>query len=615
VTAKGWARFAFPDNWQPSTDNFLCWEHGTMDMGHLCRIGFVVLALVAAGVCAAAEQQALPTGGKQLFEDATAALGGPHVAVQGPGFTQAAEVTSPKRGEPWDVQSGAPINTDVARGDVLMLQFWARVTKTTDESGQGFLWCTIGEGASPYRKSLETTVAVGRDWEHFMLPCACRADYRPGQINISFGVGQAQQTIQIGGVELISYDHNVALGDLPRTRPSYAGRGPDAPWRAEAQKRIEEVRMAPFSVRVEDADGRPVQGAEVHVQMTRHAFQFGCAVTAFRVANADDPANAAYCQKILELFNAGSFGNILKWPAWNGDWGAQNDRAAAMKALKWWKDHGLAFRGHVLVWPAWMHLPSTMQKYKTDRDAAAIEKDVLAHIDEETKATAGYVQEWDVCNEPYTNHDLMDICGKQVLVEWFKRAHEDVPDVRLALNDYGILTALNDDPHMQDYEDNIRYLLDSGAPLGVLGIQGHFGGTVPPPTRMVRVLERYAKFGLPFRITEFTIGGDDDELKSDFTRDAMTVVFSEPSAIGFQFWGMEQLVRRDGTETPMCAAYRDLVFGKWWTDVTGKAGADAAFSGRGFLGSYKVTVTANGKTATKDFELKKGAEPVVVKMP
>jgi endo-1,4-beta-xylanase len=256
-----------------------------------------------------------------------------------------------------------------------------------------------------------------------------------------------------------------------------------------------------------------------------------------------------------------------------------------------------------------------MQKFRDNPDPAAVEQAVLEHIDDVTKATRDYVQEWDVINEPYANHDLMDICGRQVMVEWFKRAHQDVPDARLSLNDYGILAALSDDPHMQSFEDNARYLLDNGAPLSLLGIQAHFGGTVPPPARMLRVLDRYAKFGVPIRLTEFTIGGSDDDLKADFTRDAMTVAFSHPSVIGVQFWGMEQLVRRDGTETPMCGAYRDLVFGKWWTDVAGKTGADAAFSGRGFLGSYRVSVTANGKAVTRDFELKKGAAPVKVELP
>ena len=333
-----------------------------------------------------------------------------------------------------------------------------------------------------------------------------------------------------------------------------------------------------------------------------------------RYADEQDPANAAYRQKILELFNAGSFVNILKWPAWLGEWGAQHDRSVAMKALKWWKDHGLAFRGHVLVWPAWGNLPSTMRKYRDNPDAAAIQKAVLDHIDDITKATLGYVQEWDVVNEPYTNHDLMDICGKRVMVDWYKRAHQDVPDARLSLNDYGILAALSDDPHMQSYEDNIRYLLDNGAPLSLLGIQGHFGGSVPPPTRMLAVLDRYAKFGLPIRITEFTIGGNDQDLKADFLRDALTVTFSHPSVIGFQFWGMDQLVRADNTETPMCRAYRDLVLGKWWTDVSGTTGADATFSGRGVLGKYQVAVTAGGRTVTRDFELTKGAAPVVVEM-
>ena len=59
-------------------------------------------------------------------------------------------------------------------------------------------------------------------------------------------------------------------------------------------------------------------------------------------------------------------------------------------------------------------------------------------------------------------------------------------------------------------------------------------------------------------------------------------------------------------------AYRDLVFGQWWTDATGRTGADGAYATRGFLGEYTVRVTQGGKTQTQSFTLDpKGAQVLI----
>ena len=37
------------------------------------------------------------------------------------------------------------------------------------------------------------------------------------------------------------------------------------------------------------------------------------------------------------------------------------------------------------------------------------------------------MSEWDVINEPYQNHDLMDLAGNGLMVDWFVRARENLP--------------------------------------------------------------------------------------------------------------------------------------------------------------------------------------------
>src|SRR4051812_32183009 len=66
----------------------------------------------------------------------------------------------------------------------------------------------------------------------------------------------------------------------PTTLPlqfDYKGREADAPWRKEAQARIDKFRKADLSIVVNDATGKPVSGADVSIKMKRHAFSWGAA--------------------------------------------------------------------------------------------------------------------------------------------------------------------------------------------------------------------------------------------------------------------------------------------------------------------------------------------------
>jgi hypothetical protein len=56
--------------------------------------------------------------------------------------------------------------------------------------------------------------------------------------------------------------------------------------------------------------------------------------------------------------------------------------------------------------------------------------------------------------------------------------------------------------------------------------------------------------------------------------------------------------RKDWSITPQGAAYRDLVFNKWWTRTSGKAGSDGTFITRGFFGDYEITAGGDTKTVS-----------------
>ena len=153
-------------------------------------------------------------------------------------------------------------------------------------------------------------------------------------------------------------------------------------------------------------------------------------------------------------------------------------------------------RGHVLVWPGWNNLPQSLQRLRGTPDAATlIPQRVLEHIDDVTTRTAPYMDEWDVINEPYTNHDLMDLFGNGIMVDWFVRAREHLPHAGLVLNDYDILSRQGAQrAHQDHFEATARFLIDSGAPITGLGMQGHFGASPTSMATIKRLLDRYARW-------------------------------------------------------------------------------------------------------------------------
>lgn len=243
---------------------------------------------------------------------------------------------------------------------------------------------------------------------------------------------------------------------------------------------------------------------------------------------------------------------------------------------------------------------------------------VLAHIRSITRATKGLLDEWDVLNEPYTNHDLMDFFGDDIMVSWFKTAREELPHARLFLNDFSNDDITTDPEHVAHFERTIRFLLGHGAPLDGLGLQGHFSSRPSSPANILATLDRYWKeFRLPVRFTEFDIPSSDEELQADFTRDFLILAYSHPSVVGVQHWGFWEgrhwkppaaMYRLDWSEKPNAKAYKDLVLHQWRTDLMSKSDAAGRLSIRGFHGEYRVTVSLNGRSVEKVFTLRPDSE-------
>jgi GH35 family endo-1,4-beta-xylanase len=534
------------------------------------------------------------------------------IPVTGQSFSQAIQaevsVVPPQK---WDEHIRFSTSSALNKQDVVFVRFFARGHAQKEESGLARISVLIEKKGPPYTKELFQEVDLSREWKEYYFSVRIDNNSPADGVSIGFNLGYRIQTVEIADFEVLSFGTKVDYRTLPRMRITYPGCEPNAPWRVEANKRIEQIRKGDLSVVVKDSAGKRLPNATVKVTQTRQAFGWGSAVTVKNILR-EDAIGDQYRKIIADNYSRVVFENDLKWQSWDNP----RHHADILKATQWLRDRNIEIRGHCLVWPSWRNTPRNLATLKDD--PAALRTRIIEHITNEVATMSGKVVDWDVINEPYDNHDVMEILGNDEMIQWFKLVRAYDPKANLYLNDYSILSAGGMDVKHQDhFEKTLRFLKNGGAPINGLGMQGHFGGAATPPERMLSILDRFAKIGLSISVTEHDIDTEDEQFQADFTRDFLLTTFSHPAVVAVLSWGFWEgshwkpngaYYRKDWSIKPAGQVWMELVRKQWRTELEGKTDSTGAFKTRGFLGDYTITVTHNGKTTTKTASLPASVE-------
>lgn len=533
------------------------------------------------------------------------------------GLAYRAEV--PVRGTySYDVEVNIKTIVPVKKGDVVLARFMARVLFAKQESGEGSIAFVFQRGVAPYDKSVNLTLTPGPDWRSFEIPFTVASDFAASEAVVALSFGDLIQTVEITGLEVLNFGSRARIGDLPSTRFTYLGREADAQWRAAAFKRIDQIRTAPLAIRVQDSAGQPVAGARVEATLIRPDFAFGTAVNDQMIV-ADTPDAARYRATIVDWFDTVVIENGLKWPTWST---GPERQAATLGALDWIDRQSLRHRGHNLVWPSWQFSPPSL---RTTPDLPnALPKLITARITEMMAVTRGRTFAWDVVNEPLHERDFFGHVPEVAMADWFKLARSLDPDAQLFLNDYSMLNSALSPGTIARFRQVVKTLRTAGAPIDGLGIQGHIGQQPRAIELVLSDLDLIAAEGLPVQITEFDITTSDEAIQADYTRDFLIACYSHPTVTGFIMWGFWEsrhwkpsaaMLRKDWSEKPNAAVWRDLVLNQWKTRLDTVTPADGSATVRGHLGSYRVTVTRHGIVNRQDVILTHAGAEIVVKFP
>ncbi len=361
-------------------------------------------------------------------------------------------------------------------------------------------------------------------------------------------------------------------------------------------------------------------GDQVTVEQLGHEFWFGAAISNGMVSGSMAVEDVRqYREKFLENFNSAVTENALKWPSMEPKKGEVN-YAVVDGILTWTEENNIPLRGHNLFWG----IEKFVQPWVMELDDAELKETIKNRAQTIASKYKGRFAEYDLNNEMVHGNYYKDRLGPEItkwMAEW---AQEGDPDAELYLNDYNILTGKS----LSGYMSQIRDLLNQGVPIAGIGVQGHSHGETFDRELLKQALDSLAIFGLPIRVTEFNMPGQnsrfhreniremkqqEEELKAQELVDFYRICFSHPAVSGILMWGfweganwipVSSLYSKNWTPTPAAIAYQNLVWKEWWTQRSGSVGGEGVYVVPAFYGRYRITV--NGISKEVDLKKKEG---------
>ncbi|GEL93397.1 endo-1,4-beta-xylanase [Cellulomonas composti] len=377
-------------------------------------------------------------------------------------------------------------------------------------------------------------------------------------------------------------------------------------------------RVREVVLTVRGPDGTPLTGRDVVVEQRRHEFGFGCIGFDF-VGHEGSEADARLAEQWFDLFDTATL--PFYWRYFEPEQG-HPDTDRLLAAARWFVARGARVKGHTLMWhtlaPQWL----------LERGPDEVERLQRERITRDVGDFAGVVDTWDAINEVvimpvFTAEEnaITPLARARGRVETVRLAFETAraanPDATLLINDFDLSPA---------YEQLVEEVLEAGIRVDAIGLQTHMHQGYVGEEKTQRVLDRFARFGLPLHLTETTLVSGDlmpphiedlndwvvdmwpstaegEQRQADEIVRHYRTLLAHPAVQSATYWGLTDagawlgapagLVRADGTPKPAYDALRDLVRGQWWHGPTTLRTDDA---GRvrvtGWRGDYAVRAGA-----------------------
>lgn len=117
--------------------------------------------------------------------------------------------------QPWAVAAQQPISGKIARGDTLLVAFWAKAEGVDGGPASATIsGVRIQQSVAPYDAALQGSVKVGGEWAMHTVPGKAAIDIPAGGGNISLHLASARQTVVLGPVFVLDFGPDYDLSKL-----------------------------------------------------------------------------------------------------------------------------------------------------------------------------------------------------------------------------------------------------------------------------------------------------------------------------------------------------------------------------------------------------------------
>lgn len=96
----------------------------------------------------------------------------------------------------WDIGASAPVSGAIAKGDRLVIAFWARL----ESGGSADIPAVLQVASPPYAPIVAGSVTVGGEWKLVSITGAAAGDHAAGSANVALQLGGAARKIDLGPV-------------------------------------------------------------------------------------------------------------------------------------------------------------------------------------------------------------------------------------------------------------------------------------------------------------------------------------------------------------------------------------------------------------------------------
>jgi endo-1,4-beta-xylanase len=252
-----------------------------------------------------------------------------------------------------------------------------------------------------------------------------------------------------------------------------------------------------------------------------------------------------YANTLNAEFNSIVAENAMKWDATEPSPG-QFDFSGGDQLVAYAEEHGMAVRGHTLVWhaqqPAWAQ----------GLTGQALHDAMTGHIAGVAGHYQGKISSWDVVNEAFEwdgsrrQSNLQIQLGDKWIEDAFRAADAADPDARLCYNDYGTdgVNAKSDAIYDMVVDFQAR-----GVPIDCVGFQTHLSSD-SDLSSYEQNLQRFADLGVDVEITELDVGGSGAAQAGVF-RTVTEACLAVERCTGITVWGITDKYSWRGEETPL----------------------------------------------------------------